>query len=229
MGFDRESDSLRWVAYFDLLGTRELIRCKRQLDVFIAYERAIERLESLGTDHSQVRYTWFSDTFLLVTTDDSGGAFVEIESVARWFAYFLIDASVPFRGAIACGQMYADFADRIFIGEALVEAYEYGEGQDWVGFMLCPSSMAQMQHLGIPADERLYYALWAPVWKREPTQAPARIAACLLGSWITLNGANPCLTRLRQMASCQPPTTKPKYDRAIEFIEQHPRSMVVDG
>jgi hypothetical protein len=119
----------------------------------------------------------------------------------------------------------------IFIGQALVEAYEYGEGQDWVGFLLCPSASAAMRRLGVPMEQRLHYAPWAAAWKRKPTGAPDSLGACILGSWYILNnGENPCRRRLEEMASkIDQDHIKVKYDRAIQFIADHPRGAVVDG
>jgi hypothetical protein len=228
--FDPHYNAVRWVAYFDLLGTRELIRRGRYQTVFHAYQKAIEQLQRRNAEQPQVQYAWFSDTFILMTRNDSGQALTEIESVARWFAYFLITAQIPLRGAISFGSMYCDFSNRIFIGEALVEAYEYGEGQDWVGFVLSPSAAAEMQRLGVPVDNRLHYALYEPVWKAStgPNGAPDRLGACILGSWLTNNGQNPCLQKLRLMAQNQKPHVRVKYERAIQFIEQNPRRPFVE-
>ena len=143
----------------------------------------------------------------------------------------MIEAQIPLRGAIACGHMYADFINRIFVGETLVEAYLYGEAQDWVGYVLCPSAMAVMESLGVPADRRLHYALWAPHWSKQPPPgAPDRLAACLLGSWITLNGRNPTRARLQQMAgACEQGKIRAKYERAVQFIDNNQRHVVDDG
>lgn len=231
MEFEPKCDGSRWVAYFDLLGMSQALEDKRYLAVFGAYQRAIERLEHMRVDHSRVHYTWFSDTFVLTTTDDSGTSFTEVEQVSRWFAYFLIEAQIPLRGAIACGHMYADFENRIFIGEALVEAYLYGEAQDWVGYVLCPSATGAMERLGVPADRRLHYAFWTPQWsKRAPAGALDRLSACLLGSWITLSGRNPIRARLQEMAARhEPGKIRAKYERAVQFLDDNPRRVVHDG
>jgi hypothetical protein len=116
MEFDPRHDGSRWVAYFDLLGMRQAIRSNRHLGVFLAYQRAIERLKRDSVDHLRVQHTWFSDTFVLATADDSGPNLSEIEQMSRWFMFFLIEAQIPLRGALACGPMYADFDNRIFRG-----------------------------------------------------------------------------------------------------------------
>jgi hypothetical protein len=227
--FNPAHDGSRWVAYFDLLGMRARIQSGGHFEVFDAYQQVIERLERDKVAHSRVNITWFSDTFLLATTDDSGPSFCELEQVCRWLMYFMLQARVPLRGAISCGPMYADFAHRIFIGQAMIEAYDYGEGQDWVGLLICPSAAATMQRLGIPVENRLNYALWEPVWKREPAGAPGRIGACLLGAWGSINGKNMCVEAMTQLAAHSPAKDRAKYERAIQFIASNPRLLVVDG
>ena len=35
---------------------------------------------------------------------------------------------------------------------------EFGEAQDWIGFLLCPSAVVRLDEVGLPAGERLNYA-----------------------------------------------------------------------
>lgn len=230
MEFDSKHDGSRWVAYFDLLGITRLICEKRYVDVIHAYQQAITHLDSPRSKNAKINHTWFSDTFVIATTDDSISSFARIEQISRLFAYFLILKKIPLRGAIACGHMYADFDNRIFIGESLVEAYQYGEAQDWVGFVLCPSAMAAMERLDLPAESRLNYSLWNPHWsKPAPAGAPMQLAACLLGSGGQLNGENLVRTSLQEMAvACGVDKVRAKYERAIEFIDCNPRRVAGD-
>lgn len=232
--FDPKCDGSRWVAYFDLLGMRARLRNHGHLEVFNAYQQAIKEFVRNSADHAVVSHAWFSDTFLLATIDDSGKSFVELEQACRWFVYFMLTAGIPLKGAIACGHMYADFEHGIFIGDAMVEAYDYGEGQDWIGLLLCPSATAVMAKLGIPVEERLSYALWAPSWKEKPAStgkpadAPDQVGACILGNWGSINGKNACVEALQVMASECPPKDKVKYERALLFIATHQRTLGVD-
>jgi len=145
--FDLKCEGSRWVAYFDLLGMRARLCERGHMDVFHAYQHVIERLERDRQSHSRVQHTWFSDTFLLATVDDSVASFTELEQVSRWLFYFMLQARIPLRGAIACGSMYADFEHSVFVGDAMIEAYDYGEGQDWIGLILCPSAATAMDIL----------------------------------------------------------------------------------
>ena len=156
--FDPAFSQKRWVAYFDLLGTQKLTRTRHIVEVFTVYAHAIECASRELHSRNVVRHTWFSDTFLMFSENDSISDFAYIEQAARLFAVGLIHRKIPFRGAISCGNFYGDFISNIYFGEALIEAYKYGEIQDWIGFVLCPSAVSRLSSLGFPATERRNYA-----------------------------------------------------------------------
>jgi len=150
----------RWVGYFDLLGTSDLIRSGKLLNAFNNYLDAVEQLERWKKDKPNISFAWFSDTFILFTDDDSIKSFSDIEKACRWFMFVLLRRTIPIRGALACGQFYAGKTSSLYIGPALLEAYEWGENQNWIGYLLCPSSVNKLSELGFPIENRLNYALY---------------------------------------------------------------------
>jgi hypothetical protein len=138
----------RWLGYFDLLGTRQLIRSGDHFQVFSVYDRAVREVTHWNSRLPQIRRAWFSDTFLIYSDSDAASDFGEMDMISRWFVHFLILAEIPVRGAIACGGFYADTSNQVYFGQALVEAYEYGEAQDWIGFLLCPSAVVRLDEVG---------------------------------------------------------------------------------
>ena len=151
-----------------------------------------------------------------------------MDMFSRWFFHFLIMAKIPLRGAIACDDFYADSGSNLYFGKALVEAYEYGEAQDQIGYLLCPSAVARLNAVGLPADERLNYAYSEIPFKkgREPSNAVTRLPSCILGNWMILNGENQCLKALREMRQgAKDETIARKYTNTISFIESNQRSL----
>jgi len=65
--------------------------------------------------------------------------------------FFLIQAEIPARGAIAFGELYADASERIFYCKGLIQAYEYAEEQDWIGLILSPSTVERLNSIGLLA------------------------------------------------------------------------------
>jgi hypothetical protein len=219
------NQSRRWVSYLDLLGFTELINTKDWVYIFSYYTRAIESCTA-ERGFGPVEKTWFSDTFLLYTPDDSGSSFGAIEATTRWFMYFLITAGIPVRGAMSCADLYADKQNNVFFGKALVEAYRYGENQDWIGFILSPSCIQQMAAVGLPADRRLNYAYWKIPYKEFHEDLPESLPACILGGSHTINGRNACVEKLRKMKERSKHSKHTvKYENAIQFIEANKREI----
>lgn len=148
--YDPDNYRVRWLAYFDLLGTSELIQMGKTTEVFAAFQEALVQLVRWKKRHAQVSHAWFSDTFILFSEDDSVESFTAIDMVCRRFIFALILRDIPVRGALSCDELYADRSNSLYLGLALLEAYEYGENQDWIGFLLCPSSTTKLTELGLP-------------------------------------------------------------------------------
>ncbi|OGP52910.1 MAG: hypothetical protein A2Y65_10165 [Deltaproteobacteria bacterium RBG_13_52_11] len=127
------------------------------------------------------------------------------------------------RGALACGGFYADGRNRIYLGEALLEAYEWGENQDWIGFILAPSAASLFDALHLPPLQGLNYRAYDIPFIKPPESTMTPPLACLLGNWIrSSKGANFLLPPLRQMCVKQTdPRVRLKYERTIAFLEKY--------
>jgi hypothetical protein len=222
---DPANHARRRISYLDLLGFTELIRTKNWKYIFSYYKDAIEycaRERGFGP----VEKTWFSDTFLLYSPDDSPLSFSAIETTTRFFVYFLVSHGIPVRGAMSCDDFYADKRNNVFFGKALIEAYHYGENQNWIGFVLSPSCVEQMAAIGLPADQRLDYAYWNIPYKRMDETLPRSLPAYILGGSAEGSSRNVILDKLREMrARLKCSDHIAKYENAISFIEANGRKI----
>jgi hypothetical protein len=219
----------RWVGYFDLLGMKDLYKSGTHISIFVALSNAIEKFQDRVTAWPNVGYVWFSDTFVVYTGDDSAESFGAIDSISEWFCYFLIWANIPVRGAISCDVLYADREYDLFFGEGLVEAYEYGEAQDWIGLVLCPSATERLKHLGLPPEERLYYTYAEIPFSKRPKELVRKLPACIIGNWVgkSPNDQNPIIEKLNQMKErVIDEVIRSKYDRTIKFLNDNKRFVV---
>ncbi len=224
---DPQLFSKRWVSYLDLLGFSEIVRSKNWSYVFSYYTRAIERFVKDRGFEPEVNKTWFSDTFLIYSSDSSMNSFLSVESTTRWFTYFLTSAGIPICGAMSYGDFYADKNNNVFFGEALIEAYSFGENQNWIGFIICPSTIEQMKSIGLPADERLNYAYWKIPYKKMQRDIPEKLPAYIIGGSVEINGKNVCLEKLKEMRTRQSDDRIiQKYDNTIDFILRNKRTVV---
>lgn len=113
--YNSDYETSRWVGFFDLLGIKRILRNKDTVSVFVSYSRAIERIRDRETDFDNVDYAWFSDSFIIYTTDDSIQSFDAIDNFCSWFCYFLITREIPVRGSISCSSFYADKENNLFL------------------------------------------------------------------------------------------------------------------
>lgn len=216
-------NKIRWVSYLDLLGFKKTVQTKSWTYVFSLYSDAIN--EFIGKDNNiqDIEKTWFSDTFLLYSVDNTASSFVGIETTTRCFLHYLISSGIPVRGAMSCGNFYADKINNIFFGEALIESYQYGENQDWLGLVLSPSAVRQMEEIGLPADRRLNYAYWNIPKKYDDT-IDEKLPAYIIGREFIINGRNICLDKLIEMkTNIHDENISRKYENTINFIKSNRR------
>jgi hypothetical protein len=221
---DPSYQARRWITYLDLLGFTELINTKGWIYIFSYYKQAIEYCTKEYASESTIEKAWFSDTFLLYSPDDTALSFTAIEATTRWFVYFLVSNGIPVRGAISCADLYADKENNLFFGKALLEAYHYGENQNWIGFVLTPSCVEQMAAIGLPADQRLDYAYWNIPYINPDKTLVERLPACILGGSV---GNNACLDELYKMKTRIGNSYQiTKYENTISFIEANKKQVV---
>lgn len=149
----------RWVSYLDLLGFQGLVQGSTIDTVLELYQTALSSLENPLRKRLRgaVRVAWFSDTFILYTNSGSRRDFALIEHASRLFFLELVRREIPVRGALTYGPLYANKKFSVFIGQGLIDAYRYGEGQDWLGFVLTPLAVAHLDNIRLPASKRLDY------------------------------------------------------------------------
>jgi hypothetical protein len=221
----------KWVSCFDRLGFKIYLGNHSLVDAFCDMRWCLNELEFHGQLNG-VQFAWFSDTFLLYTSDDSRDSFCAIDEAARGFFDELVDAGIPLRGAMAFGDFYADKTGGIFLGNALVDAYEYGQKFDWLGFALHGSALKRMEEVGISTNgpyykrsvvksnfsKRLLKCLRKLAWFFAPKRLlqhaasasevggseQETVVAYLVGlsSPLPLDGRNPYLQTVEEMESC---------------------------
>jgi hypothetical protein len=211
----------RWFCYLDLLGFKDLVRTKNSGHVIELYDEVIGKLKA-GADAKKsfgISYSWFSDTFILFSKNDSLQDFTLLEQAGRLFFQRLILAEIPVRGALSHGELYSNLERNIFIGEALIEAYEYGEKQNWLGFVLTPSVYVKL--LDTELDVRNRYNYRTVVRQGVITHSkPGNVFAFVFNN-ATVNGVNPLLSAIGRMKRKSAEQYRLKYENTEQFILDH--------
>ena len=212
----------RWLAYFDLLGFANLVRQHRinhvlpiYEDVLTAVEEKVEPKRGYG-----ISCSWFSDTFIIFSKGDSEKEFALIEQTSRLFFQKLILSEIPVRGALTVGPLYTQQKKNVFLGEALIDAYEYGEKQNWLGFLLTPSVYHHLENGLLHLERRAQYRLVdIPGIVSHPK--PDNVYAFAFNNG-QVNGKNPYLKAVVSMKGKAGKQFEEKYNNTEKFIQAFP-------
>lgn len=220
LDFDFSKAGKKWVSYFDRLGFGSYSKQSGLVEIFSETCNWLRHSKESAQDLANVEFVWFSDTILFYSTDDSKTSFQAVAETSRCFFDELLDSRIPVRGALAFGDFYADKPNALFMGKALVDAFEYGEKFDWLGFVIHPSALARMEEVGQPVSE-LTYRRWDAEFKSGKTLEKESVVAYVAGpgSIMPIAGGNPYLDGLEEMASqaeCE--SHKRKYVNTIQFL-----------
>lgn len=208
----------RWFCYLDLLGFTQFVQNQTITNVLPLYEKVLSKLSKATFDKSTrgIGFSWFSDTFIIYSRGETAEDFSLIEQAGRLFFQSLIMYQIAVRGAISFGDLYTQQERNIFIGPALIDAYRYGEGQDWLGFILAPSVVKQLAILKLSVQQRPYYHEVVSAGVLKPGIDGPVFAYGFNNA--QLNGKNPYIEPLRAMKLQAGQLHWSKYDRTIAFI-----------
>lgn len=211
----------RWFCYLDLLGFRDLVQSKDIDQVLPIYEEALSQLESAAQNKARqgIMFSWFSDTFILYSKSGRAEDFSLLEQAGRLFFRELIAHEIPVRGALTYGKLYSQQERNIFIGPALIDAYRYGEGQDWLGFVLTPLAITQLAVVEIPVEKRLNYRKVSEPGVLKPGIDGPVYAFCFGDG--SIQGRNRYLKPLESMRKKAGASQANKYARTIAFLNDH--------
>ncbi len=222
----------RWIAYFDILGFKNMLdnfnkRRGNHLDIFVKnyYKDVISALETSGEYcPEKVSIAWFSDTFLLFSQDDTVEAFVAIEQAARHFFIRTMRNQIPLRGALGIGEFYGDIKSSIFIGQGLIDAYQYAECQEWIGFVITPSAYKELEKTNSNCLLRSNYIQYEVPFKQNKSE---QLHACRLQIAPNIaRGILSAICDMRGRAEDNYPdkyatSYKAKYEKTIAFWTQY--------
>ena len=152
----------RFIAVCDILGFRDLVM-NRGLEDLMAKELSLfRRLLAFSVMHGdvpdippelpvlrnqdKVGLVCFSDTILLYALDDDDLSCRNVLERVGWLLFTTMISTYPtrIRAGIAYGEFYADPTNELYVGPALVEAYELEQAQVWAGAALTERAAARL-------------------------------------------------------------------------------------
>jgi hypothetical protein len=218
-----------WVAYCDVLGFKRKIRKfeegagEGRLNIFVDnyYNKIIEELKRQNSYHpKEVFSTWFSDTFLFFTYDDSINSFGCLRGTFDVFCWMIISRGWPLRGAIGFGQLYVDITNNIFLGSSIINAYEYAERQNWIGSIVTQEASERLRELDVDLSQwnTSFKEYSVPFHENGEKILPEK----LFVSKIHFNHPEiiKSVEQMQQQASNE--KDKIKYKNTLEFFKKYP-------
>ena len=209
----------RWLCYLDLLGFSALVESQSINRVIRTYGEVLRKMEQTAGPNKAggIYYSWFSDTFILYTRGSKREDYARLENASRVFFETLTLKRIPVRGAITFGKLYTHLERNIFVGPALIDAYKYGEKQNWLGLLLTPSAVGRLTDVGLDPHESPYYV---PV----PSQGVLKRLGAKNVYAYAFNRSrkdtpNPILQSVRDMRDSVELKYRQEYEATIAFAE----------
>ena len=145
----------RTVAILDLLGFRQMVEGASTSELAMRYETLLQQLVHLNQARERGGMPalfpehppgnpWcsrfiFSDTVVLISDADDVASCLRLLLHVWRILQLSISANMPFRGAVAYGEMYVNPEAQVFLGRPLTDAYDLERAQKWVGVAIHPS------------------------------------------------------------------------------------------
>jgi hypothetical protein len=135
----------RFVAFLDIMGFRERVfresheEVKKMLESLLPAIGFIENYAKEWTDTKRVQEVrkidssftphivfpvLFSDSIILISSDDSESSMNEMAFNAGWILSKAILSGIPMKGAIACGEQTAILERSLYFGKPLIDAFD---------------------------------------------------------------------------------------------------------
>jgi hypothetical protein len=102
-------------------------------------------LDALDLARSSLMTVIFSDSVLIVSSDDSRGSLYNMILTATWLASYCLQRAVPIKGVVASGTMTFDSAKSIYCGRPLIDAYTLQDDMQVYGVALHHTVEAYMR------------------------------------------------------------------------------------
>jgi len=204
----------RMVACCDILGFKKLVKSK-PLDELLKGELArfyellifsltqkwkdlkdLAQFPEFRGEQKRVRIAWFSDTYLIYGIGDDEDSHYNVIETVWWLVSVTMDTATPVRAGVAYGEFYDKPENELYVGKALVEAYELEQAQEWVGGALSPKAARKT-----PQDAMCHLKEYRVPLKTETAASPT--CKTLAFDWTLIeHEAGICDERIQRAKSC---------------------------
>jgi hypothetical protein len=216
------NSSKTWVAYFDILGYKDLIEYDDQslpLEILkSSIDDAIKKLKNdIKVFKNIIDYTSYADTFIIYSKAVEKSGYPALVRTSKNFLNTCVSKRLPIRGAISYGELVLGHDSKI-MGKAFLESHEYGEDQNWIGLLLTPSASSQLKFMGLDPIRHGFINCDIPLRKYPIFDENVYAYRFINGS---TNFECPLLPFLNEMLQKAQLKEKVKYINTIRFIGKY--------
>lgn len=148
----------RFVAHIDILGMRAMVSrdpetAWKVLSGLANVRDHIGKIQLTNISSAQqqmlaesVFSVMFSDTIVLFTKTESDNDLQALLIASAEILHKAMCAYVPVRIGVAAGEFFFNIEDSLYLGPALIEAYEIGEASQWLGVRTTEAVYKQATH-----------------------------------------------------------------------------------
>lgn len=112
--------------------------------------------------HPQIGIAWFSDTVLFYTKQDSDEAVRELLLTVGWLLFETIyEGTTKVCAGISYGEAHIDHENSLYVGKAIVDAYNLEKIRQWSGAALTASACDRVPEM---ARSGKYVDWWVTPW-----------------------------------------------------------------
>lgn len=136
----------RYVAFLDIMGFKDLVAREKHSDVLLMMQEITNKIKTLiNVEHGKidgiflsdsVKAVNFSDSIIIFSKNDSIHSYLDfLKTTGKIFAEIMIE-SLPIKGAIAFGEITADFENALYIGQPIIDAFLLEEEVKYYGIAI---------------------------------------------------------------------------------------------
>jgi hypothetical protein len=133
----------RYVVYIDIMGFKDLVVRNRHQKIYGMMKSITESMNATqevfgrtSKDDNNLLMMTYSDSIIIYSEDDSLESQKNIIDGTANLLDFIISDNIPFRGAMAFGNMTLDIENSIFFGQPLIDAYLLSEELAFYGIVV---------------------------------------------------------------------------------------------
>lgn len=142
----------RYVCFLDIMGFKDMVATRKHSDIYEMMRKIVKFQEINATvnwndNPCLVKTTTYSDSIIIYSADDSSESLIHLICTVSGLTYDLITEGIPFKGAIALGEMTCDTDNSIYFGQPLIDAFLLQEELHFYGIIVHGSAHKNVEAL----------------------------------------------------------------------------------